>query len=155
MAGIADSFSSTTYIKMPQYGRIKEVYISAGQYIQDVMAEKGCIALLSLDGWMYVETDAVDGMEISSTVKVKVGRTTLDGTVRALENGKATVTFSDAYGTEGGEVELTFGKQTLGTGGRAHPHALPAYHHGEGLHIRRVHGGKRPQVGRQQDRLPD
>lgn len=121
MAGIADSFSSTTYIKMPQYGRIKEVYISAGQYIQDVMAEKGCIALLSLDGWMYVETDAVDGMEISSTVKVRVGRATLDGTVRALENGKATVTFSDAYGTEGGEVELTFGNQTLGTAA-AHIH---------------------------------
>lgn len=119
------------------------------------MAEKGCIALLSLDGWMYVETDAVDGMEISSTVKVKVGRTTLDGTVRALENGKATVTFSDAYGTEGGRGRADFWQANAWHGGRAHPHALPAYHHGEGLHIRRVHGGKRPQVGRQQDRLPD
>ncbi len=115
MASIMNSYSSTTYVRMPQYGRIKEIYIEEGQYIQDVMEEKGCIALLSLDGWMYVETSAVEGMEIGSVLSVKVGRTELEGTVRALENGMATVTFSDAYGTEGGEVELTFNKESIGT----------------------------------------
>lgn len=121
MASITNAYSSTTYVKMPQDGRVKEVYISAGQYIQDVMEEKGCVALLSLDGWMVVETDAVDGMEISSTVKVKVGRATLDGTVRSIENGKASITFSDAYGAEGDEVELKFQNQSLGTA-TAHIH---------------------------------
>lgn len=115
MASIMDSYSSTVFVKMPQYGRVKEIYIEEGQYIQDVMEEKGCIALLSLDGWMYVETPIVEGMEIGSTLSVKIERTTLEGTVRALEDGMATVTFSDAYGTEGGEVELTFGKESLGT----------------------------------------
>lgn len=121
MASVMDSYSSTAFVKMPQYGRVKEVYIEAGQYIQDVMEEKGCIALLSLDGWMYVETPVVEGMEIGSTVGVKVGRTALEGTVRALENGVATVSFSDAYGAEGGEVELTFNKESLGTA-TAHIH---------------------------------
>lgn len=121
IAALTDSMSSTVYVKMPLYGRVKEVYISAGQYIQDVMEEKGCIALLSLDGWMYAEIPAVEGMEISSVLKVKVGRTLLDGTVRSLDNGVATVTFSDAYGTEGGEVTLTYHGEELGTA-TAHIH---------------------------------
>lgn len=87
IASITSSYSSTAYIRMPQYARIKEVYIEKGQYIQDVMAEKGCIALASLDGWMYVETPAQEGMEIGSTVSVQVGRAALEGTVRGLDNG--------------------------------------------------------------------
>ena len=115
ISSITSSYSSTAYIKMPQYARIKEVYIEKGQYIQDVMAEKGCIALASLDGWMYVEVPAQEGMEIGSTVSVQVGRVALDGTVRGLDNGMATITFSDAYGAEGQEVTLTYNKQSLGT----------------------------------------
>ncbi len=115
IASITSSYSSTAYIRMPQYARIKEVYIEKGQYIQDVMAEKGCIALASLDGWMYVETPAQEGMEIGSTVSVQVGRAALEGTVRGLDNGTAMITFSDAYGAEGQEVTLTYNKQSLGT----------------------------------------
>ncbi|MCI6376175.1 MAG: HlyD family efflux transporter periplasmic adaptor subunit [Clostridiales bacterium] len=114
ITSITSGYSSTAYIRMPQYARIKEVYIEPGQYIQDVMAEKGCIALASLDGWMYVETPAQEGMEIGSTVSVRVERATLEGTVRGLENGTATITFSDAYGAEGQEVTLTYNKQSLG-----------------------------------------
>ena len=45
----------------------------------------------------------------------------LDGTVRALENGTATITFSDAYSEEGGEVEITYKGESLGTA-TAHIH---------------------------------
>lgn len=71
--------------------------------------------MASLDGWMYVETPAQEGMEIGSTVSVQVGRAALEGTVRGLDNGTAMITFSDAYGAEGQEVTLTYNKQSLGT----------------------------------------
>lgn len=115
MASLASSFSSTATLKMPQYGRIKELYISQGQYIQDVMDEVGSIALLSLDNLMYTEVDAVEGMAISTEVKVKVGRNTIDGVVRSIEDGKANITFSDGYSSEGGEVEVVYKSESLGT----------------------------------------
>ena len=70
---------------------------------------------------MYVEFPALEDWEIETTVTVKVGRVTLDGTVRALEDGMATITFSDAYGTEGGEVEIAYKGTSLGTA-EAHIH---------------------------------
>ena len=121
IATLAEDYSSTTYLKMPQYGRIKEVYLTEGAYIQDVMDQYGAIVLLSLDGWMYVEFPAQEDWEIDDTVTVKVDRVTLDGTVRALENGMATITFSDAYSEEGGEVEIVYKGETLGTA-TAHIH---------------------------------
>ena len=121
IATLAADYSSTTYLKMPQYGRVKEVYITEGVYIQDVMDQYGAIALLSLDGWMYVEIPAHEAWEIDDTVTVRVGNVVLDGTVRALENGTATITFSDAYSEEGGEVEITYKGESLGTA-TAHIH---------------------------------
>lgn len=123
---LANDYSPNTYVQMPQYGRIKEVYISEHQYIEDVMAEKGSIALLSLDGWMYVDTPMVEGMEIGSKLKVKVGHVTLDGVVRWIEGDTARLTFSDAYGAEGEEVELFYQQESIGKA-TAHihmPHAL-------------------------------
>ncbi len=114
MASISNGFSNTTYVKMPLEGRVKEVYMQSGQYIQDVMAEKGSIALLSLDGWMLAEVSAAEGMAVNDRAKVKVGRTTLDATVREMKDGKATVSFSDAYGSQGGEVEVFYNQQSLG-----------------------------------------
>ena len=121
IATLAEDYSSTTYLKMPQYSRVKEVYLTEGAYIQDVMEQYGAIVLLSLDGWMYVEFPAQETWEIDDTVTVKVGNVVLDGTVRALENGMATITFSDAYSEEGGEVEIVYKGETLGTA-TAHIH---------------------------------
>lgn len=121
IATLAADYSSTLYVRMPQDGRIKEVYLEEGSYIQDVMAQYGCIALMSLDGWMYVEIPAQEHWEIGDTLTVKVGRVSLDGTIRGLDGGTATVTFSDAYGAEGGEVELLEDGESLGTA-EAHIH---------------------------------
>lgn len=121
IATLAEDYSSTTYLKMPQYGRVKEVYLTEGTYIQDVMDQYGAIALLSLDGWMYVEIPAHEAWEIDDAVTVRVGNVVLDGTVRALENGMATITFSDAYSEEGGEVEITYKGESMGTA-TAHIH---------------------------------
>ena len=115
LATLSDSYSTTTYVKMPMDGRVKEVYIEKGQYLQDVMAEKGCIALLSLDGLMTAEISVPEGMSINDTVKVTAGRSYTDGTVADITDGVATITFSDAYGSEGGEVTITYKEEEIGT----------------------------------------
>ena len=115
LATLSDSYSTTTYVKMPMDGRVKEVYIEKGQYLQDVMAEKGCIALLSPDGLMTAEISAPEGMSINDTVKVTAGRSYTDGTVADITDGVATITFSDAYGSEGGEVTITYKEEEIGT----------------------------------------
>jgi len=115
LATLSDSYSTTTYVKMPMDGRVKEVYIEKGQYLQDVMTEKGCIALLSLDGLMTAEISAPEGMSVNDTVKVTAGRSYTDGTVADITDGVATITFSDAYGSEGGEVTVFYKEEELGT----------------------------------------
>lgn len=115
LATLSDSYSTTTYVKMPMDGRVKEVYIEKGQYLQDVMTEKGCIALLSLDGLMTAEISAPEGMSVNDTVKVTAGRSYTDGTVADITDGVATITFSDAYGSEGGEVTITYKEEEIGT----------------------------------------
>ena len=115
LATLSDSYSTDTYVKMPMDGRVKEVYIEKGQYLQDVMTEKGCIALLSLDGLMTAEISAPEGMSVNDTVKVTAGRSYTDGTVADITDGVATITFSDAYGSEGGEVTITYKEEEIGT----------------------------------------
>ena len=115
LATLSDSYSTTTYVKMPMDGRVKEVYIEKGQYLQNVMTEKGCIALLSLDGLMTAEISAPEGMSVNDTVKVTAGRSYTDGTVADITDGVATITFSDAYGSEGGEVTITYKEEEIGT----------------------------------------
>lgn len=116
MSSISNQYSSTAYVKAPLTGRVKEVYVEEGRKVEDVMAEKGSIALMSLDGKMYVEVTAAQGMEVTSKAKVKVGRTQLDGVVRELNAGVALITFSDAYAQEGQEVEVLYNQASLGTG---------------------------------------
>ena len=115
LATLSDSYSTTTYVKMPMDGRVKEVYIEKGQYLQDVMTEKDCIALLSLDGLMTAEISAPEGMSVNDTVKVTASRSYTDGTVADITDGVATITFSDAYGSEGGEVTITYKEEEIGT----------------------------------------
>ena len=115
LATLSDSYSTDTYVKMPMDGRVKEVYIEKGHYLQDVMAEKGCIALLSLDELMTAEIAAPEGLSVNATVKVKAGSAYTDGNVADIADGVATITFSDAYGSEGGEVTIFYKEEELGT----------------------------------------
>lgn len=116
IATLTDDYVNAQYLKLTLDGRVKEVYISNGDYIQDVMAEKGSIALLSVDGMMYVEIPAVEGWKVSTEVMVLVGNRYVDGIVRSIENGMAMVTFSDAYGANGEEVSVRYNKEIVGTG---------------------------------------
>ncbi|MCL1855736.1 MAG: HlyD family efflux transporter periplasmic adaptor subunit [Clostridia bacterium] len=115
MAAISNSYKTTAYVTTPVTGIVKEVYVEAGQRVEDVMRTKGAIALLSLDGKMVVEIDAVDGMQVTADVKVKAGRSNLNGVVRELNDGKAKITFLDTAAADGEEVEVFYDKQSVGT----------------------------------------
>ncbi len=115
MATQAQQYTSSSYLKMPLTGRIKASYLEIGRRVEDIMKEKGSIALLSLDGKMYVEVDAPEGMGVTSETVVRLGKKETTGIVRELNDGKAKITFADTFADEGREVEVLFGKQSLGT----------------------------------------
>ena len=127
MASISNNISSSSFIKMPLDGRVKEIYLEAGRQVEDIMAERGSIALLSLDGMMYVEIDAVPELEITTVVKVQPESMTrtIDGTVREIKNGKAKITFSDGHVLEGEEVTIQL-KDAAAVSAAAHIN-LPYY----------------------------
>ncbi len=125
IASMADDYVNSKYLKLTLDGVVKEVYISQGDYIQDVMAEKGSIALLSLDGKMYVDIPVQEGLEVGTELAVKSRKRTLDAVVRSVDNGMARITFTDLYTAEGETVEVQYKRQIIATG-TAHIH-MPYY----------------------------
>ena len=114
IASAANSYDITRTLTMPLYGRVKELYLEEGRYIEDVLAEHGCIALLSLDGRMMAEITAPRGLEIGDTVRVTVEGNKVTGTVRDLVNGMAQISFTDAYGEAEEEVTIVWDGDVIG-----------------------------------------
>lgn len=121
LATLADDYVNAKYLKLTIDGVVKEVYISNGQYVQDVMAERGSIALMSLDGKMYVRVPAQEGMKVSSAATVIVGNRYLEAVVRSIEDGMAMITFSDQYAAQGELVKVRYKQQIIAE--------VPAYIH--------------------------
>ena len=116
IASLADSYKRAEYIKLAMDCRVKEVYIKNGDYIEDVMAEKGSIALLSLDGLMYVDVPVIEGLKILSETGVVIGNRTTTGTVRAINGDTMSISFSDEFGAQGQEVTIKVKNQAVATG---------------------------------------
>ncbi|MBP3647878.1 MAG: HlyD family efflux transporter periplasmic adaptor subunit [Clostridia bacterium] len=125
LSTLADDYVNAKYLKLTIDGVVKEVYISNGQYIQDVMAERGSIALMSLDGKMYVNIPVQEGMKISSAATVIVGNRYLEAVVRSIEDGMAMITFSDQYAAQGEVVKVRY-KQEIVAEAPAYIH-MPYY----------------------------
>ena len=116
IASLADDYVRAEYIKLPMDCRVKEVYIQNGDYIEDVMAEKGAIALLSLDGLMYVDVPVIEGLGILSEMSVTIGNRTTTGTVRAINGDTMSISFSDEYGAQDQEVTVKVKGKAVATG---------------------------------------
>jgi len=116
IASLAEDYERADYIDLPMDCRVKEVYIQKGDYIEDVMAEKGAIALLSLDGLMYVDVPVIEGLKVLNTMSVVVGGRTVTGTVRAIEGDVMSISFSDQYGEDGQEVTIRYKNEDVATG---------------------------------------
>lgn len=112
-----DKVSSYVYAGVP--GRVKAIYAAVDTKVEDAMVDHGCLAILSLDGYMAVDIPAgalsqgeevtvrlSDGSEKGGTVESVVGTTaTVLITDNGPENGE-TVTVLDQTGGEIGSGEL-------------------------------------------------
>lgn len=96
-------------------GRVKKVYIQAGDNVVDVMTEHGALALISLDGLMSVTIEAE--LEPQSKVNVVTSdEKTYPGTVESSAAGKSTITLTDNGPLFEDTVTVQLDGTTLGTG---------------------------------------
>ncbi|MDO5377822.1 MAG: efflux RND transporter periplasmic adaptor subunit [Clostridia bacterium] len=79
-------FSNEITIRAPASGRIKAIYIEAGDDALAVYRDKGAVMLLSTDGRMKVELDGLDGalLALGDTVYVAGEGIEAEGTVVSL-----------------------------------------------------------------------
>ena len=97
-------------------GRIKAIYAQAGDDVAAVMAEHGCLALLSMDGYMAVDIPAgelTEGREV--TVRLTSGKD-LKGKVDLVSGDTAVVLLTDNGTLLDEEVQVLSGEELLGSG---------------------------------------
>lgn len=88
-----DTVSST--VKAGVAGRVKAVYACVGDNVADVMYESGCLAELSLDGFLALDIDAGSMTAGESVTVVTSDGKQWDGTVDSVKGGTATVLLTD------------------------------------------------------------
>ena len=88
-----DEASSVIYAGVS--GRVKAIFAEADDEVADVMYEHGALALLSLDGYMAVDTET-DTLTAGNSVTVKLSDgNTVSGTVETVVDGIATILVTD------------------------------------------------------------
>jgi multidrug efflux pump subunit AcrA (membrane-fusion protein) len=86
------------YIQSAIAGRVKQIFVAAGDSVAGVMARDGALMMLSLDGKMAVTfvPTAIAGMAVGDAVDVRLSDgTTPSGTIRSLSALQCVVTISD------------------------------------------------------------
>ena len=99
-------------------GTVKLIYAQEGDIVQEVILTHGALAVLSLDGLMAVEINAVSDVAVGSEVTVVLtDETTVMGTVESNLNGKIVITVADDDYTVGANVTVLDGDgNTVGSG---------------------------------------
>ena len=99
-------------------GRVKAVYVSAGDDVAAVMEEHGALMLLSLDGKLAADLQTDAAPAVGGTVAVTLSDGTVrTGAVAAVSGGTVTVTVSDNGVPLGDQVTVAAEDGTaLGTG---------------------------------------
>jgi HlyD family secretion protein len=100
------------------------VTATKGGIVKDIQAQEGSIVdnmdylcLIATDGKMQVAIPATDGMAQYDAVSVQVGEDTQEGYITRIENGTATVVFTDNYYPVGTSATvLSASGASLGTG---------------------------------------
>ena len=102
----AGSDKVSTQISARVAGRIKGVFAEKDEDVATVMYDHGCLALLSLDGYMALElADAPYALGDTVTVTAQDG-TEYEGTVDSVRAGKATILITDDGPRDGEEVRV-------------------------------------------------
>ena len=112
------STSLTTTLTAAATGRVKAIYASEGEQVQDVLLRDGALAILSLDGLMAARVPLETSVGIGQTVAVTLSDgTELPGRVETTQEGTATVTIDDEYGKIGETIRVkTADGRSVGSG---------------------------------------
>ena len=97
-------------------GLVKAIYAEAGDSVEEVMLQYGCLAEISLDSRMAVAVETDCDLRAGDTVTVTLNGEALEGTVESNLEGKLTVTFPDTGFTAGDTASLTWEGGALGEG---------------------------------------
>ena len=87
-----DEVSKTVYSGVS--GRVKCIYASSGEAVEQTIYENGALAVLSMDGYMAVDVSA-EGLSPAQMLSVRWSGGSLRGTVDRISGNIATVLFSD------------------------------------------------------------
>ncbi len=96
-----------TAIAAPVGGRIKALYVQAGDAVADVMYDRGALLLISLGGSMTVEIQSQESLAVGQTLLVTLSDgTAIEGKVQQLRDGAITVTTTDDGPVPGDSVSV-------------------------------------------------
>jgi HlyD family secretion protein len=94
-------------------GIVKDIQAQVGTIVDDM----DYLCLIATDGKMQVSIPAADGMEPYDAVSVNIGEDEQDGYITKIEDGTATVVFTDDYYPVGTSATVVSASgATLGTG---------------------------------------
>lgn len=103
----ASSSTVASYIYTSVPGRVKKIYIAAGDSVTAAMYDNGALMLLSLDGYMAVDI-AAEGLEIGESVTAQCAAgAECAGTVASVGGGRATILVDDSVAALGERVTVT------------------------------------------------
>lgn len=91
----AEDDEASETLKARVAGRVKAIYAKKNDSVSDVMAENGCLAILSLDGYMAVDIKT-DSLVVGDKVTVVLSNgKEKSGTVEKVSLGNATIILTD------------------------------------------------------------
>ena len=108
----------STKLTAPTAGRIKEIYVAAGDAVADVMYEYGALMRISMDGMMAVSIETDADLAAGDTVVVTLADGTEEtGRVESVYNSTVVITLTDDGPQRGDEVSVfTEDGEKLGSG---------------------------------------
>ncbi len=99
--------SASSNINAPYEARVKELFVSDGDDVNGIIAEKGALLVLSTDGKMAVTLQSSKELAIGAEVTVRLSDSSeKDGTVESKAADGYLVTFSDNGPKVGEEVQV-------------------------------------------------
>lgn len=115
LASLANQYKSTLNLRSPVAGRVKEIYVAAGDFLQQGMQGKPGAMLLSLDGLMKAEFEGLtEQVGANSKLSISTSSGNYPAEVVKAGEGGLTVTFSDAKVAKGEEVQLLQAGSVIG-----------------------------------------
>ena len=114
---VQDEEDTTKTIKSSVSGRVKVIYAKSNKEVEDIMAKKGALMILSLDGKMAVDLKT-EKLTKDDTVKVKLSSgEKVTGTVEKVSGSTCTITLTDKGNSYQEKVTiLDSNNNNLGTG---------------------------------------